>query len=775
MKKINFRSIYLTGFLLILILPLLNVPPLFSPPDWGKTVLFRIILSILGFALVYQTLSGKSENKSNREPFSVNFSKEARTVIFLLLAFLGIFLLATIFSLDPSFSFWGSPYRSGGFLNFAFYFIFAFLAFLIIRKKEWQKIWDFSIIIGILVCTVAVFQQFGIFKEIFVYSSTRPPSTIGITTALAIYLLLLTFLTLAFAIKTSFRKWFGIKKVFYILSLLLFLAVSILITQTRSAYIGLTIGFLYFFFFYPLKTNLKKLKIRIFAIKGLALILLISIAFIVYYANTRTSKELPQFVQENKFLSRSMSRLSIETALKDPRISGWPIALKASLSRPVLGYGPENFSVGFDKFFDPAPETYLGDWWDRAHNILMDTATQAGVFALLIYLCLLFYLLFSLQKAKKRYLSSKDSKSPYPLICHAIQATFIGYFTANLFSFDVFSTYLIFFLLIAYSLYLINQSCAGRAYAIPRLAGKYGITAIALLLIALVWFLWNYNLKPFYINTQINIAMHEIEGEDKDFGKAIEIMESLIPQHSILDNYLRLRYVSVLGEGIHQKPESALKLAPRAYYLLKENTKIREYYTRTWLLLGTYTNHLILQNRDQDPEYAEELKKEANQYFQKATELSPKRQEILIEWIKTDFYSERYLEAKEKSQRCIDLNPEFKDCYWQMALTNIYLENEKEAEEYLELAKEKRYPINTEISFLELVNAYIPSKNYQKLVEAYKNLLKRSPDKVQYHISLAVCYKELGDFENARKSALKVLELSPEDKESVEAFLQELE
>jgi len=777
MKKINFRSIYLAGFLLILILPLLNVPPLFSPPDWGKTILFRIILSILGFASIYQILFRKPEDGQE-----IRISKEAKTAIFLLLSLLGIFFLATIFSLEPSFSFWGNPYRAGGFLNFAFYAFFALLTFLIIRKKEWQKVWDFSIIIGILVCTVAMFQQFGIFKNIFVYSSTRPPSTIGITTALAIYLLLLSFLTLAFAIKTSFKKWFGIKKVFYILSLILFLTTSIFITQTRSAYLGLAMGFLYFFFFYPLKTNLKKLKIRIFAIKGLALILLISVAFIVYYANTRTSKELPQFVQENKFLSRSLSRLSIETALKDPRISGWPIAFKASLSRPVLGYGPENFSVGFDKFYDPTLPLFLrtssGNWWDRAHNILLDTATQAGVFALLAYLSLLFYLLFSLQKAKKRYLSSDDGKSPYPLVCHAIQATFIGYFTANLFSFDVFSTYLIFFLLVAYSLHLIskeNQAFNLKTGKILNSISKSRNLIIPLLFIFLIWFLWNYNLKPFYINTQINIAMHEIEGEDKDIGKAIEIMESLIPQHSILDNYLRLKYVSVLGEGIHQKPESALKLAPRAYYLLKENTKIREHYTRTWLLLGTYTNHLILQNRDQDPEYAEELKKEANQYFQKAIELSPKRQDILIEWIKTDFYSERYEEAKEKSQRCIDLNPELKDCYWQMALTNIYLGNQEEAEEYLKLAKEKRYPVNTETSLLELVNAYVPSKNYRKLVEAYKSLVKRSPDKFQYHISLAVCYRELGDFENARKEALKVFELSPESKEAVEKFLQELE
>ena len=90
------------------------------------------------------------------------------------------------------------------------------------------------------------------------------------------------------------------------------------------------------------------------------------------------------------------------------------------------------------------------------------------------------------------------------------------------------------------------------------------------------------------------------------------------------------------------------------------------------------------------------------------------------------------------------------------------------------LFKEKRYPINSETSLLQLVNAYLKTENYQKLTETYQKLVKLKPKNIQYHISLAVCYKELGDFEKAKKEALKVLELVPESKEAVEEFLQEI-
>ena len=131
---------YFIGFFLILALPLLSIAPLFHPPSWGKNIVFRIIFSVLIFFFIYQVLFQKNSIKF---PIAAKSIFQRRNKIFwpfwLLIALFGIFFLATIFSLDPHFSFWGSPYRGGGFLNFAFYIIFAILIFFTSRRKDWQR------------------------------------------------------------------------------------------------------------------------------------------------------------------------------------------------------------------------------------------------------------------------------------------------------------------------------------------------------------------------------------------------------------------------------------------------------------------------------------------------------------------------------------------------------------------------------------------------------------------------------------------------------------
>ena len=262
----NIKRFYLIGFFLILALPLLTSSLLFNPPAWGKTIVFRIIISILIFFFIYQVIYKKTDNKlsilKNLLPF------------WLLVALFIVFLLATFFSLDPYYSFWESPLRAGGFLNFSFYIIFAILIFLFTTKKQWQKIWPFTILIGVLVSIIAVFQQYNIFSKIIIPYIGRPPSTMGGPLFLALYILLLIFITFSFFLKEKQIK----KKLLYFFSLLLFLYV-ILITGSRAAYFGLFIGSFYFLFFWSINSFSPKKKNLFLVLKILAGIFLVMAAF----------------------------------------------------------------------------------------------------------------------------------------------------------------------------------------------------------------------------------------------------------------------------------------------------------------------------------------------------------------------------------------------------------------------------------------------------------------------------------------------------------------
>jgi tetratricopeptide (TPR) repeat protein len=330
-------------------------------------------------------------------------------------------------------------------------------------------------------------------------------------------------------------------------------------------------------------------------------------------------------------------------------------------------------------------------------------------------------------------------------------------------------------LLIGYSLQLISNNAESaessqhgsirieRIYADNILKWRGGITF--LLFIVLVWFIWDFNIKPLKINREIELARRF--SEKGLCQKAIEKMEKILPEKSFLDHYLRLEYLDIIAQCVQENREMAFELAKKATEILKENTKIRPYYTRNWLLLGGYTNILIEGGE-------KNLKDEAISYFEKAKEISPKRQEIPLGLSKTYLLTEEYQKAKESAQECINLNARLGDCWWQMALINVYLGEEETAKENMEIAKEKGYQIDSEISLLELAKAYLKRENYQELIKIYQKLIAIKPKNPKYYIALAVFYKESGQIEEAKKEALKILELFPEYKKEAEEFLKNI-
>ena len=666
------KYFYLACFFLILALPLLNIPPWFSPPDWGKTIVFRIVLSLLIFLFVYHFLTGKEKPK---------IGKMAKRGLYLLLAFWGVYFLATVFSLNPSFSFWGSPLRAGGFLNLSFYILFGLIAFFILKKEDWQKIWNFSILVGILVAIVAVLQWQGLFSDTLITYENRPPASVGNPIMLALYLLLLSFLTLA----RGFKEKFLPKRLFYFLAFFLFVFV-ILLTYSRAAYLGLAVGLIYFFFFYPSKKRAFSLALRI---SLLTLLILGSLG--IYYINNQS--EMPKFIEENRTLRGIANRLSLERAVQDSRISAWRVSWRALKDRPILGYGPENFFIGFNRHYDPSlPE--IGEtsksWWDRAHNFALEISVTAGIPALLIYLCLFVFLFWQLQKIKLKNDSIK-------LTANGLQATFLAYLTANFFSIDNFPTHLMSFLIIGYALYLIKDSEAlpEQENRLTKLS-KWKTPLLALLFVFFIFFVWQYNIKPLQINKEINIA--ETLAENEKSEPALKIMENVLEEKSILDSYLGFKYIEIVNQYLKDKDlEEAYPVMKRAQKVLEESTKNRPYDIRGLIWLGECNNML-------QANWQEDAAKDAVPVLERALALSPQRTDAIP----------------------------------------------------------------------ELVKAYSLTRNYAGLAETYPKLIKMEPDQPQHYASLAFAYRELGQIEKARETALKIIELFPEQQKAAEEFLRTL-
>ena len=714
MPKINelknkFSWVYIAGFFIVLALPVLIWPPYFFPADWGKTIVFRSVMAIMLFLFLWQFFYQR--NKIGLPSFSAQGGPASgwknNKIIWALGALFVVYLFAGILSVDPLFSFWGSPYRGGGLVDFIFYFVFAVLAFILFKKEDWKKAFDFSIIIGVLVSLIGIIQYFGLFNNFFLAVPSRPASTMGNTDILALYLLLLSFITLSYTIKENKIRL----KALYSASLAIFLF-TLLITGSRAGFFGLLIGGIYFFLAYPKKVPALKIG---------AVVLLVVVCGVVIYANT--INQYPKFLENNRLFNSVESRLSVKLITNDPRFAAWQIELNAIKSKPVLGYGPENFAVGFDKYYDPSIPYLNRDtsWYDKAHNIILQTGVEAGILGIIAYLGLFVTLFWQLQKNKN-------------IIAHGIQATLLGYLAANLFGFDSFGTYIILFLLIAYSLYLTSQNNTqnpNQNYAAQK--NNFWKSALMFVLfLVLVIFLWQYNYVPLQINAEINKS--ENLANQKQCTQAFSTMDNIFPEHSFLDSYSIAKYVTFEKTCSAYYPENILSYTKKGVSLLNDAVKIQPLYTRYWIYLGTLTTTLAEQ--EQDLTAKNNLIEQAKNYFSKALQLAPKHQEIFTGLAKLEIDAGNYKSSQNYSEQCIALNSDLGDCYWYLGLAEIYAKDNTNAEKNIQTASIKGYNINTEANLDDLVNAYGRILDYKNLVPVLEKLVIINPNDAQYRTYL---------------------------------------
>jgi len=142
----------------------------------------------------------------------------------------------------------------------------------------------------------------------------------------------------------------------------------------------------------------------------------------------------------------------IELSTKSRPVN-WEMAQKGFLERPLLGWGPENYTLVFTKFFNPClftPKCGGEIWFDRTHNIVFDTLVTTGVLGLLTYLGLFFSLFLVLGK---KYLKEKSIGFWTFSIFIALP---ISYFIQNLTVFDMVTSLIMFSLILGFVGFLGN-------------------------------------------------------------------------------------------------------------------------------------------------------------------------------------------------------------------------------------------------------------------------------------------------------------------------------
>jgi len=451
--KISKFFIYLAVFA-----PIIVLPSTLFPFIGGKDYFFRICIELsLAFLILYWAFEAQKGEILDR------FKKIVKNPLFIAVSIFALmFLLASIFAYDPKAAFWSNYERGeGGFQMIHYYLFFVLLAFHLQSWKSWKTGMQLFLTAAVMVI------GYGILANILGPNSgfigdpngwhARFQASLGNPDYVGIYLVFPIFFAL-FLLFSKHEK-ITVQKIIIYGSLIIFYLIFFIAAETRSTFFGL--GAAIAVFLLALALTVKKIRTPIITT---LIILIILTGTLIYYHNSSFVKNLPggRFFDISGFSSISH------------RFWAWKIAFQAFLERPIFGWGPENFSAAFDKYFNPAyfnPQIPGGGetWFDRAHSVIFDYLAETGILGLLSYLgiFLAFYWEFfktwlknnkeniQIKKPSKQITDKKSNlkETIYWLLIFVLP---IAYFVNQLALFDVLPIILSWFFFLAFAVYQFN-------------------------------------------------------------------------------------------------------------------------------------------------------------------------------------------------------------------------------------------------------------------------------------------------------------------------------
>lgn len=459
--RISKFFLYLAPFAVIVVTPSTLFPFIVGKYTFFKAVVeLALIAFILGWGF-----SGKFFTKGARLPdgqgsasggqFSVfNFQSWKQPLVIAVALFVAVFVFAGFFGVNPQASFWSNFERGeGSFLMLHFLVFFALLCLLFVREEDWRNLFKVSVAAGVLAMLYGAAAAFGISGFVGNSICQRFAGSLGNPAYIGTFSIFMLFYTAYLSASGNWQsKTWRTRALPFLIFLIVYFSLFLLLSQTRGGFLGLGAGIVAALFY--LAFALASPRARSWALGGVVVFIFLG-SLGVYY---RQYINLAPWCEGggNRILDVSFGGETINT-----RFELWRQSVEAWKERPILGWGPENFSMAFEKHFKPVHTV----WFDRAHNIFFDYLVMTGAFGLLSFIGIFvaYYWQFfrqarinADQNAKLR--GKNNEKLPttnyqLPIINALFFALPIAYLVQGLVLFDVLPIYINLFLVLAFANY----------------------------------------------------------------------------------------------------------------------------------------------------------------------------------------------------------------------------------------------------------------------------------------------------------------------------------
>jgi O-antigen ligase len=380
-------------------------------------------------------------------------------------------LLSALFGVSITRSIWSEFGRMVGVWDLFHWFALVVIASSVLRTPaQWRLILTWMLVISLILSVVALAQGYGFWLPFFPNSvleaRERTDATLGNASFLAAILVVTTLLALGFLARSFLRRdpeegeaqappvrgrgrrptrqqeerhledferkqrrYLQLRRLFWAAVVLLG-AWAMLLTGTRGAFVGLLAGLIAMPAALGIWGNRKALR-PVAALSGGILLSLIVIFVVVEAADTGIGGR-------NVF---TRLRSGSESSL-DFRLSSGKIGLQAFADRPILGWGPENYSVAFNKYVDADFSKFSIANVTEGHISVVDQLVTRGIVGGLLFLAMWGVVFWRLVRRRR--------PPREEVIAYAVLGGLVGYFVQNLALFDSPATILIWAVLFAW-------------------------------------------------------------------------------------------------------------------------------------------------------------------------------------------------------------------------------------------------------------------------------------------------------------------------------------
>lgn len=580
--------------------PLILAESVFFPFIFGKVVMIRIFVALasLLFAVHLVTHTGF------RNEIYDKLKRLIKNPLFIALsAFITLSAVSTIFAANPFRAFFGDVERGEGMIGLLYFYGFFVYSLLLFEKKDWIWFFRLNLLTGAALFTKALMEM----SE----GAVRPGSFTGNPAFLGGYFLFVVFAALA--------SFYHSKKDpiwrFFSAAMMPIGVIGLLLTQTRSAMVGLVVGALALLVYGAVQGESIAVRRGLSLRKACLGLLGVMVVFGGIFFTTKSNPVWQSVPGVSRVAQFTLADATVQTRLISFGVSKNAIdPEKNGMQRFLIGWGPENFSIAYNKYYNPDYYRYEHTWFDRAHNKLMDVAVMNGILGLLAYIGMW---------VSVAWLVFRRKGFSFDMMTTLFFGT--AFFFNLLFVFDQVSTIIPLFAFFAFLAYLstLDEPQQERAVKKEKVATSVGVrthAASAVFGVSGLFFLWAlvfWTIVPF---SQMSTYLSAIG--DKNAAGILANPDAIFEPYTFAQQDIRGHFLNVLTQYYGKQPQLD-PLIDESIRRIEELIEREPSNPRYLLMIAN------AYDRKGRAGYGEEFFKKAEVYYNRAAELAPMRQDVL--------------------------------------------------------------------------------------------------------------------------------------------------